>query len=202
MPLPNLTANEIKEAFTRRAYFDGHIVASEADRFLKPDLLTITRNLRTCEYEIKVSIADLRKELNYIEAVIEDQKKYVIYNSLNVPLFNPDVEPELNRTRKIKTYDNKYTKHRAYQFYGFDQADGGRIKVPNRFYFLISRELYEREKERIDAIPFYGVVDSQTFYNLKRCKPIHNETIDASTIWYAAQNIQGKYLMPPLERTI
>lgn len=202
MEIPFQTANEIKDRFIKRAYFDGHIVASEADRFLKPDLLTITRNLRACEYEIKVSIADLRKELNYIETVLEDQKNHVIFNGLNIPLFNPDATRELDRTRKLKTYDNKYTKHRAYQFFGFDKSDGGRIKVPNRFYFLISKELYLKEKERIDAIPFYGVVDSYTFYNLKRCKPIHNETMDALTIWYAAQNIQGKYIMPPIERSI
>lgn len=198
--IKKLTANDIKESFTRRAYFDGHIIASEADRFLKPDLLTITRNLRACEYEIKVSLADLRKELMYIEAVIEDQKNHVIFNSLNIPLFNPDATLELDRSRKFKTYDNKYRKHRAYQFYGFEDTTG--IRVPNRFYFLIPKELYEKEKERIDAIPFYGVVDANTFYNLKLCKPIHNETMDALTIWYAAQNIQGRYLMPPLERTI
>lgn len=193
MPQPIQTANEIKDRFTRRAYFDGHIIASEADRFSKPDLLTITRNLRACEYEIKVSIADLRKELNYIEAVIEDHKNHVIFNELNIPLFDPDATRELNRSRKIKTYDNKYRKHRAYLYYGFDK--GSTIAVPNRFYFLIPKDLYEKEKQRIDAIPNYGVIESYTFYSLKRCRPIHNEPMDANTIWYAAQNIQGRYLL-------
>ncbi len=194
MQNPIQTADQIKTSFSRRAYFDGHIIASEAERFLKPDLLTITRNLRACEYEIKVSIADLRKELNYIEAVIEDHKNHVIQNEANVSLFDPDAERELNRTRKIRTSDNKYRKHRHYLYKELYEIDNSGVAVPNRFYFLISKELYLKEKERIDAIPYYGVVDSYTFYNLKRCKPIHNETMDAMTIWYAAQNIQGKYI--------
>lgn len=190
-----MNAAEIKERFTRHALFDGYIIALESSYAMKPDLLTISNNLRTCEYEIKISVADLRKELNYIEAVLEDQKNHVIFNDLNIPLFNPDATKELNRTRKLKTHDNKYRKHRAYQFYEFDKRENNGIPVPNRFYFLISKELYEKERERIDAIPFYGVIDSQTFFSLKRCKPIHNVPASAYSIWQSARNIQFKYIV-------
>ncbi|NQD42374.1 hypothetical protein [Glutamicibacter halophytocola] len=194
-----MNAAEIKQRFTRNALFSGYIVASESNYAMKPDLLTISKNLRTCEYEIKVSIADLRKELTYIEAVLEDQKNHVIFNQLGIPLFDPDATRELNRTRKFKTYDNKYRKHRAYQFYEFDKRENNGIPVPNRFYFLISRELYEKERERIDAIPFYGVIDSQSFLSLKRCKPIHNELASAYEIWQSARNIQFRHIVGDAE---
>lgn len=187
------TADEIKKRFTRQAYFDGHIIASESEYLMKPDLFTITRDLKTSEYEIKVSLSDLRKELLYIETVIADEKAGLVHEANDIPFLSSDEVKKLDRERKISTYDNKYRKHRFY-LYGCKKLMERSLHRPNRFYFLIPKYLYEIEKERIDAIPFYGVVDALTFFSLKRCTPIHKGVIDASAIWHAAQNIQGRYL--------
>lgn len=187
------TAREIKESFTRHLVADGQIVASEVGVLMHPDLVAIDKRFWVSEYEIKVDLYDLRKELEYIEMVIEDQKNHVILNSLNIPLFDPDATQELNRTRKKKTYDNKYRKHREYQFHGFEHSGG--IPTPNRFYFLIPSELYEKEKTRIDAIPFYGVINCRTYLSLKKCTPIHKETATPFTVFSAARSIQYKHIV-------
>lgn len=188
-----VTAKQIKDSYTKHLVLDGSIVASEVGVLMHPDLVAIDKRLWVSEYEIKVDLYDLRKELEYIEMVIEDQKNHVIFNDLNIPLFDPDATQQLNRTRKKKTYDNKYRKHREYQFHGFEH--GGGIPVPNRFYFLIPKELYEKEKERIDAIPLYGVVDCQTYLSLKKVKPIHKEAVTPFTVFNAARSIQYKHIV-------
>ena len=49
-----MTTNEIKRRFIINRLLAGQIIASESGYFRKPDLLTISNDLRVCEYEIKV----------------------------------------------------------------------------------------------------------------------------------------------------
>lgn len=186
------TANDIKKRFTSRAYFDGHIVASESEYLMKPDLFTITRDFKANEYEIKVSLSDLRKELLYIETVMNDHADGLDLERDPLSLFQDEKLRRLNGERKVSTYDNKYRKHRLY-LYGKEGDYYGGAR-PNRFYFLLPSHLFEAERARIDAIPHYGVIDAQSFFSLKRCRPLHRETIDPIAVWQAAHNIQGRCL--------
>lgn len=54
------TSADIIKRFTSRAYFDGRIVAHETDWLYKPDIAIVSRDLMVSEYEIKVSLQDLR----------------------------------------------------------------------------------------------------------------------------------------------
>lgn len=199
-----MTANEIIANFYHRAYFDGHVVFHESDHLYKPDIATISRDLRVNEYEIKVSLQDLRKELDYIDFVISDHDQNI---PATIQLFDfqqngqndvdawDQYQKEKNKRResepkRMTRDDNKYRKHRHYLF--DERGDWAEMNRPNRFYFLIPKELYEAEKTRIDAIPKYGVIQAETFYSLKRCYPIHNETANAQLIWQAALNVTGR----------
>ena len=186
-----ITATDIKQRFTINRLQSGHIIASESEYFRKPDLLTISNNLRVCEYEIKVSISDLRRELEYIETVIQDQKDGVVYDLGGMTLFNSNYD---HTSRKIRTGDNKYKKHRAYQFYKLRSGTALIGPVPNRFYFLIPDELFQKEQERLFKIPYYGVISADNFAILKKCQSIHNDEASPYMIWQAARNIQYRYL--------
>ena len=192
------TSTDIIKRFTSRAYFDSKIIAHETDWLYKPDIATIGSDLMISEYEIKVSLQDLRKELDYIEFVIRDHEQGIdhFYNT-----FTDYREPQEVRQEKMRLWrasqpkkysrdDNKYRKHLHY-LYGDILKYGGRIRV-NRFYFLIPKYLYEAEKQRIDAIPMYGVVDAQYFSSLKRCRQICKNTLDTRTIFQVALNLSGR----------
>lgn len=195
------TSKDIIERFCNRAYFDGHVVFHEADRMYKPDIATISRDLKVNEYEIKVSLSDLRKELNYIEFAISDQANNV---PATIDLF--DFAREGNRDyaafveardewkqsepSKMSRDDNKYRKHRHYLFN--EKGNWGTKYRPNRFYFLLPKHLYLAEQERLDRIPKYGVIDADSFFSLKKCQPIHNEPTDVYTVWQAALNVTGR----------
>lgn len=188
------TAKNIIERFTGRAYFDGHVIASECDYLYKPDIATIDRQHKLNEYEIKVSRSDLRKELTYIEMATEDHEQQRPLDFFGItPQDSLKLREELlklNQDRKYSTHDNKYVKHR---YYLFDEVSKyGRGQKPNRFYFLIPRELYEVEKERLDRIPKYGVIDAKTFFSLKRCQPLHNDPVEPHAIWQVALNLTGR----------
>lgn len=199
-----MTAQDIIYRFVKHSYFDSQVVIHETDAMYKPDIATITRDLRVNEYEIKVSLADLRKELDYIDFVRSDHE-------LQIPMqFDDGVydmrlnEPHEKYLERQKAYfesghkkftrdDNKYRKHRHYLFNEVPQYMRGReCYRPNRFYFLIPKELYEAEKDRLDAIPMYGVIDAQYFSSLKRCQQIHKGQVGADTVWRAALNLSHK----------
>lgn len=198
------TSSDIINRFAKRAYFDSRIVAHETDWLYKPDIAVIGSDLMVSEYEIKVSLQDLRKELDYIELVIRDHEQGIehFYNT-----FSDFTESYEVRQQKLKLWvdtgnkkyrrdDNKYRKHLNY-LYGEVPRHGGKARV-NRFYFLIPKWLYEAEKERIDRIPFYGVIDADFFSSLKRCKQIHKGTLDARTVFQIALNISGRLRHIPL----
>lgn len=199
-----MTAQDIIYRFTRGSYFDGQVVVHETDAMYKPDIATITRDLMVNEYEIKVSLQDLRKELDYIEFVIRDHEKQIdmefdggIYDMRLDEPYESRLERQRawNATghRKFRRSDNKYRKHRHYLFNEVPHyLNADNTYRPNRFYFLIPRELYEAEKDRLDAIPKYGVIDAQFFSSLKRCQQIHKGTVDANTVWQAALNLSHK----------
>ena len=195
-----MTAQDIIYRFVSRAYFDGHVVVHEADAMYKPDIATITRDLKINEYEIKVSAQDLRKELDYIEFVIRDQQQGIdpffdTFTDMRVPHEQRQEQMRLWRESEPKKYrrsDNKYRKHLHY-LYNKTPDYGGGSRV-NRFYFLIPKELYELEKARLDAVPMYGVVDAQSFYSLKRCRQLHKDEADARTVWQAALNLSHKVI--------
>lgn len=198
MDKPKLTSEEIIKSFSRRAYYDSKIVAHETDWLYKPDIAVISSDLTVSEYEIKVSIQDLRKELDYIELVIKDQENGVdpFYNTWSSYLETPE-ERQLKMkifldtgNKKYRRDDNKYRKHLNY-LYGKTPKYGGKVRV-NRFYFLIPKWLYEAEKDRLDSIPMYGVVDAQYFSSLKRCRQIHKDQIDTRTIFQIALNLSGR----------
>lgn len=199
-----MTSEDIIYRFVNRAYFDGHVVVHESDAMYKPDIATITRDLMVNEYEIKVSLSDLRKELEYIDFVTRD-------HNAQIPMqFDDGIwdmrtdESYESRTARRQSYnesghkkftrdDNKYRKHRHYLFNEVPQHVRGQDTYrPNRFYFLIPKELYEAEKTRLDAIPMYGVIDAQYFSSLKRCRQIHKGQVGANTVWQAALNLSHK----------
>lgn len=198
-----MTAKDIIYRFISRAYFDGHVVVHEADAMYKPDIATITRDLKVNEYEIKVSIQDLRKELDYIDFVIRDHEAQITMEFDNGVWDTRIDETHESRMERYKSWretghakynraDNKYRKHRHYLFNETPSYMGEGAYRPNRFYFLIPRELYEAEKERLDAITLYGVIDAQYFSSLKKCRPIHKGTVGANTVWQAAYNLSHK----------
>jgi hypothetical protein len=169
----------------------------------KPDIATITRDLTVSEYEIKVSLQDLRKELDYIDFVTSDHQKHITMefdNGIHDQRLNEPWEAREKRREaytatghhKYRRDDNKYRKHRHYLFNEVPHYVSPESYRPNRFYFLIPRDLYEAEKTRLDAIPFYGVIDAQTFLSLKRCRQIHKKQVDARTVWQAALNLSHK----------
>lgn len=191
------TAKNIIERFTGRAYFDGYVIASEVEMLFKPDIAIIDRQHKLNEYEIKVSLSDLRKELDYIDFAMCDHESGV---DLSLDYWDPDLTVDERMARmaslndavykKYRRSDNKYIKHRLYLFNEHSKyVRGGR---PNRFYFILPSYLYEAEKERIDAIPYYGVIDAQGFSSLKRCKPIHSEPVDPHALWQVALNLTGR----------
>ena len=196
-----LTAKDIIARFYRRVYFDGHVIFHETDYLYKPDIATISRDLFINEYEIKVSLQDLRKELDYIEFAIADHEKGIASHFDNGVLdlrLDESYEDRIKRreaydatnTTKYNRRDNKYLKHRHYLF-----NDKGRSYYgnrPNKFFFLIPKHLYEAEKERIDRIPKYGVIEAQSFYSLKKCSRLHTEVAKPQLIWQAALNITGR----------
>ena len=198
-----MTSQDIIYRFVKRSYFDGQVVVHETDAMYKPDIATITRDLTVSEYEIKVSLADLRKELDYIEFVIRDHEAGIPLEFDNgvFDMRTDETYEQRNERRaaweatghkKFSRSDNKYRKHRHYLFNETPHYFAKTSYRPNRFYFLIPKELYEAEKERIDAIKMYGVIDAQYFSSLKRCQRIHNETVDAHTVWQAALNLSHK----------
>lgn len=189
------TSADIIRRFTRGAYFDSKVVAYETDWLYKPDIAVIGSDLMVSEYEIKVSLQDLRKELDYIEFVIRDHEQGIdhflnTYDDLRIPFEERQEQLRLWRESMPKKYrrdDNKYRKHLHY-LYDETPNYGGKSRV-NRFYFLIPKYLYEAEKARIDAIPMYGVVDALTFSSLKRCRQIHNGQISPRTLFQTALNL-------------
>ena len=189
------TSDDIITRFTRGLYFDSKVVAHETNWLYKPDVAVISSDLMVSEYEIKVSLQDLRKELDYIEFVIRDQEQGIdpFFNTFidtRVPYEQRQEQMQLWREsmpRKYHRDDNKYRKHLHY-LYGKEPEYGGKARV-NRFYFLIPKWLYEAEKERLDNIPMYGVVDARTFYSLKRCRQIHKGTLDSRTLFQTALNL-------------
>lgn len=192
------TSAEIIKRFTRGAYFDAKIVAHETDWLYKPDIAVISKDLMVSEYEIKVSIQDLRKELDYIEFVIRDQEQgidpfFTTFTDMRVPYETRLEQARLWRESMPKKYhrdDNKYRKHLHY-LYDKKPDYGGKSRV-NRFYFLIPKWLYEAEKERLDKIPMYGVVDAYTFSSLKRCRRIHSGQLDPRTLFQTALNLSWR----------
>lgn len=198
------TSTDIINRFARRAYFDSKIVAHETDWLYKPDIAVVGSDLMVSEYEIKVSLQDLRKELDYIELVIRDQENGVdpFYNRFSD--FREDHETRQENLRlwrdtgnkKYSRSDNKYLKHLHYLY---DKAPkyGAKART-NRFYFLIPKWLYEAEKERIDRIPMYGVVDADYFSSLKKCRQIHKGTLDSRTVFQIALNLSGRLRHIPL----
>lgn len=189
------TSADIINRFIKGAYFDSKVVVHETDWLYKPDIAVIGNDLMVSEYEIKVSLSDLRKELDYIEFVMSDHENGIdhFYNTFTDYREPLEVRQEKMRLwsetmpKKYRRDDNKYRKHLHY-LYDKTPEYGGRTRV-NRFYFLIPKWLYEAEKERLDNIPMYGVVDAQYFSSLKRCRQIHKGQIDPRTIFQTALNL-------------
>lgn len=198
------TSSDIINRFARRAYFDSKIVAHETDWLYKPDIAVVGNDLMVSEYEIKVSLQDLRKELDYIELVIKDHNEGIdpffnTFTDMRIPYEEQREQMRLwneSQHKKYKRQDNKYRKHLHYLY--DEQPDYvGKARV-NRFYFLIPKWLYEAEKERIDRIPMYGVVDADYFSSLKKCRQIHKGTLDSRTIFQIALNISGRLRNVPI----
>lgn len=193
-----LTSEDIIRRFSRGAYFDSKVVAYETDWLYKPDIAVIGSDLMVSEYEIKVSLQDLRKELDYIEFVIKDQQEGIdpffnTFTDMRVPYEERIIQMQLWRESEPKKYkrdDNKYRKHLHY-LYDKSPKYGAKSRV-NRFYFLIPKWLYEAEKERLDRIPLYGVVDAQNFFSIKRCRQIHKGTLDPRTMFQTALNLSWR----------
>lgn len=192
------TAGEIINRFKSRAYLDSKIVAHETDWLYKPDIAVIGSDLMVSEYEIKVSLPDLRKELDYIELVMRDHEQGIdpFFNTFTNNMVSYEQWREQMRIwrestpKKYRRDDNKYRKHLHY-IYGQKPNHGGMARV-NRFYFMIPEWLYKAEKERIDRIPFYGVVDAEYFTSLKKCRRIHNSQLDSRTLFQIALNLSGR----------
>lgn len=192
------TSEEIIKRFSKGACFDSKIVAHETNWLYKPDIAVISNDLLVSEYEIKVSLPDLRKELDYIEFVIRDQEQGIdpffnTFTDMRVSYEERQAQMKLwneSMPKKYRRDDNKYRKHLHY-LYGKEPKYGGKSRV-NRFYFLIPKWLYEAEKERLDKIPMYGVVDAQYFSSLKKCRRIHSGQLDSRTIFQTALNLSWR----------
>lgn len=164
-----MTASEIKKRFAEH-FLEEFVIANELRALACSDIVAIDRNLNIREYEIKVSISDLRRELAEIE--------YVLANSPAEGL--------------ITFVDNKKCKHQIYLDRVKNEnkwiCDEHDFFCPSTFSFLITRELYEKEKERIDNLP-YGVMDSETFAVLKPAKHLKNaKKANAMQLWKIAHS--------------
>ncbi len=169
MRKPSATAAEIKE----RLHFhlrSNHIACDEVQGFNNAAMVAVNRDGSTFEYEIKISLSDLRVEL---KAIAEAQA----FVGATV----------------LSGLSAKARKHWAYLF-GYqilynDRWRVARIRRPNYFYFCMPEELYLKEKERIDALP-YGVKDSETMGVVKRAKKL-NHGGDAPC-WLIAHSLMWK----------
>lgn len=187
------TAKNIKANFRHQMYYKDMVLVHETPWLFKPDIATITRDHKVNEYEIKVALSDLRRELDAIDYATQDHQQGIWYDPSIAWLVTDSLEErEARRAMGRETYrgirrdSNKYLKHRYYLFGQIPKHHrGGR---PNRFYFILPSELYEAEKARLDRLP-YGVMSAKAFWSLKPCKPLHKEEVDKHVLWQVALNL-------------
>lgn len=165
------------------SFRDKYVVCSEIGQLYQPDIAMIDRNLHIREYEIKVDKYDLKRELDVIEQVIAEKE---------IPLLAPDKYwfemTDEERAWRRKMDENKFAKHRHYLT--GDKRLSNRERV-NYFYFVISEDLYEGEKERIDKLP-YGVIDDTYFTSIKKPRRLCSDKISAHLMWCIAHCLMYK----------
>lgn len=170
-----MTAAEIKKQFARH-FQDKYVIANELRDLAASDIVAIDRDLNMREFEIKVTGADLRRELAEIDYVLA-------HNPPRGYLSYPD-----NKKKKHDLYLNGSPKN--YEW--LKMAD--RFFCPSTFSFLISRKLYEKEKYRLKRLP-YGVMDSETFKILKPAKHLKEaQKATAGQLWKVAHNQNYKLI--------
>lgn len=165
-----MTANEIKKRFAEH-FLSEYVIANELRDLACSDIVAIDRNLNIREYEIKISISDLRRELKEIDFILAHTPLEYGYGNYG---------------------ENKRDKHHLF-LNGLTNFDRYKRELPS-FYcpatysFLITRKLYEKEKERIDELP-YGVMDSETFQILKPAKHLKEaKKASALQLWKVAHS--------------
>lgn len=145
-----MTASDIKRRFAEH-FIDKYVVANEIRDLACSDIVVIDWEMNIREYEIKVSISDLRRELSEIEYVLCHKPREGFVNFAE------------NKKAKHNVYLNGFPKESQWV------RNINSFYCPATFSFLITEELYKKEKERIDRLP-YGVMDSETFLVLKPAK--------------------------------
>jgi hypothetical protein len=191
------SAKDIIQRFKSRAYYEDKVIAHEANWLFKPDIVTISRDHLVNEYEIKVALSDLRRELDYTDFATRDHEgQFPADFEIYIPgesredwqkrrdAFNSPYKKGLSR------HDNKYTKHRLYLFNDHGENRRSNYK-PNRFYFIVPKELYIAEKQRLDKLP-YGVIEAGYFASLKKCTRLHSDPIELHALWQVAYNLTAK----------
>lgn len=165
-----MTAKEIKKRFAKH-FLSEYVIANELQDLAWSDIVAIDRDLNMREFEIKISISDLRRELKEIDFILAHTPLEYGYGNYG---------------------ENKRDKHRLFLtgLTGFNRykREFPRFYCPSTYSFLITRELYEKEKERIDRLP-YGVMDSETFQILKPAKHLKEaKKASALQLWKVAHS--------------
>lgn len=129
-----MTALELKNALAKEHLLNLHRLAviTESSLFFNADVVSLTPSLFTQEFEIKTSVADLRREA----CMIEMAKEWIA----DVPLSN----------KRITSY-SKLMKHRHYM-----ALDNPKITVPNEYSFFVPEDLEEDARKAVQGTP-YGV---------------------------------------------
>lgn len=149
-----MTALELKNLLAKEHLLNLHRIAfiTESAIFHNADAISVTSSLYTHEYEIKLSVGDLRSEARAIRVA----KQWV----------NGE---ELDKSISINSFaSSKLFKHRDYL-----AGDNPKVLIPNEFSFFVPPELEDEAKLAVQGTP-YGVVlvskelERQHFYGVHR----------------------------------
>lgn len=132
-----MTALELKNALAKQHLLELHRIAviTESAVYSNADLISVTQSLFTQEFEIKTSVADLRREAIAIQ-VAKDYKE--------------GRQPDLRITANSFAF-SKFSKHREYLC-----QDNPRTTLPNEFSFFVPEELETEAMLAVQGTP-YGV---------------------------------------------
>ena len=147
----------------------------EASNLANADFLAVKWNGKITEFEIKVSLADLRGEV----ACIREAMKQDVMESAQSMFW-----PELMRVRRdIRLSHTKIQKHHHYlvkhrRAGGYEGSEDP--FYPNQFYFAVPADLVGAAKALVAGLP-YGVFDLDSMAYVLKGKSLRNEPHSSAT---------------------
>jgi hypothetical protein len=168
-----MTAAEYKKHIKRHLYAKNYGGAvEESVNHWNADIIGVNFKGETNEFEIKVSVADLKGEIKAINRALqggiyksnENQRGLWSYNRV-------EVEEKVSLTKLEKHYCYLVGPKMAYMTFTGTAAERDRLEptddtrscfVPSKFYFTVPTEMVELAKELLKKVPYYGVMNADT----------------------------------------